>query len=58
MGKAAGARRLRRPKCTGPVSLADRAPTMADIARLDAAIAEAGAGAAEAFMNAASKSWV
>ena len=54
MGQAAGARRLRRPKCTGPVTLTDRAPMMADIARLDAAVAEAGAGAADVFMNAAS----
>ncbi len=54
MGQAAGARRLRRPKCTGPVSLADRAPMTRDIARLDAAVAAAGAGATDIFMNAAS----
>lgn len=54
MGRAAGARRLRRPKCTGPVALADRAPMARDIARLRAAVAEAGGGAADVFMNAAS----
>ena len=54
MGQAAGARRLRRPKCTGPVALSDRAPMMRYIARLDAAMATAGAGAADVFMNAAS----
>ncbi len=51
MGQAAGARRLRRPKCTGAVALADPAPMMRDVARLQAAVAESGAGAAEVFMN-------
>jgi 5-methyltetrahydropteroyltriglutamate--homocysteine methyltransferase len=54
MGQAAGARRLRRPRCTGPIALADREPMTRDIARLQAAVAEAGAGAADVFMNAAS----
>ena len=54
MGQAARARRLRRPKCTGPVALIDRAPILRDIARLRAGITEAGACTAEAFMNAAS----
>ena len=54
MGQASRARRLRRPKCTGPVALIDRAPIQRDIARLRAGITEAGAGTAEAFMNAAS----
>jgi len=52
MAEAAGARRLQRPKCTGPVALADRAPLERDIARLKAALA--GGDATEAFMNAAS----
>jgi 5-methyltetrahydropteroyltriglutamate--homocysteine methyltransferase len=54
MGQAAGTRRLRRPKCSGPIALADRAPMMRDIARLRRAVAEAGAGEADVFMNAAS----
>ena len=54
MGQAAGTRRLKRPKCTGPIALADRAPMMRDIARLERAVAEAGAGETDVFMNAAS----
>ena len=54
MGQAAGARRLRRPKCTGAVALSDRTPMQTDIARLDAAVTKTGAGAADVFMNAAS----
>ncbi len=54
MGQAAGARRLRRPRCTGPVAIVDREPMTRDIARLQAAVAGAGEGAADVFMNAAS----
>lgn len=52
MGQAAGTRRLRRPKCTGPVSYADTAPLRRDLDRLTAATK--GADVAEVFMNAAS----
>lgn len=52
MGRAAGTRRLHRPRCTGPVALRDRAPLAREIERLTAALDEA--GAAEGFMNAAS----
>lgn len=55
MGQAAGTRRLRRPKCTGPVTYADPAPLQRDLDRLAAATRDAaGSGAAEVFMNAAS----
>jgi 5-methyltetrahydropteroyltriglutamate--homocysteine methyltransferase len=54
MGQAAGARRLRRPQCTGPIALADTAPLARDIARLRSAMETEGAGAADVFMNAAS----
>jgi 5-methyltetrahydropteroyltriglutamate--homocysteine methyltransferase len=43
MGQAAGTRRLRRPKCTGPVALADHAPIERDIARLQTALDASGA---------------
>ncbi len=52
MGEAAGTRRLHRPRCTGPVALADAAPLAREIGRLSAALADAGAAAG--FMNAAS----
>ena len=52
MGQAAGTRRLRRPRCTGPIALTDRAPLERDIARLSGAAKDT--GAAELFMNAAS----
>jgi len=50
--KAAGARRLNRPCCTGEVTVRDRAPLARDVENLKAATADAGAG--EVFMNAAS----
>lgn len=52
MGQAASTRRLRRPKCTGPVTYADPAPLQRDLDRL--AAATKGANVAEVFMNAAS----
>ena len=51
MGQAAGTRRLKRPRCTGPIALTDRAPLQRDVARLAAATTGADA---EVFMNAAS----
>ena len=52
MGQAAGTRRLHRPRCTGPVAVADTEPLAREIGRLTAALAEA--GVADGFMNAAS----
>jgi 5-methyltetrahydropteroyltriglutamate--homocysteine methyltransferase len=52
MGRRAGALRLARPCCTGPIAVKDRAPLDADLARLRAALGAA--GHARAFMNAAS----
>lgn len=52
MGQAAGTRRLKRPRCTGPIAMTDRAPLERDIARLSGAAKDT--GAAELFMNAAS----
>jgi 5-methyltetrahydropteroyltriglutamate--homocysteine methyltransferase len=52
MSRRAGAIRLARPCCTGPIAVRDRAPLEADLARFGAALA--GSGAAEGFMNAAS----
>ncbi len=52
MSRRAGAIRLARPCCTGPIAVKDRAPLEADLARLRAALVEN--GAAEGFMNAAS----
>jgi 5-methyltetrahydropteroyltriglutamate--homocysteine methyltransferase len=52
---AAGATaRYKRPICRGPVAYEHRAPLEGDLARLAAALAGAGAGAAGAFMNAPS----
>ncbi len=52
MALAANTRRLRRPRCTGPVRIRDAAPLRTEIDRLTRALAKA--GAAEGFMNAAS----
>jgi 5-methyltetrahydropteroyltriglutamate--homocysteine methyltransferase len=52
MSRRAGAIRLARPCCTGPIAVRDRAPLEADLARFRAALA--GSGAMEGFMNAAS----
>jgi 5-methyltetrahydropteroyltriglutamate--homocysteine methyltransferase len=52
MSRRAGAIRLARPCCTGPIAVKDRAPLEADLARFRAALA--GSGATESFMNAAS----
>jgi 5-methyltetrahydropteroyltriglutamate--homocysteine methyltransferase len=52
MSRRAGAIRLARPCCTGPIAVKDRAPLDADLARFGAALA--GSGAVEGFMNAAS----
>ena len=52
MAQAAGARRLHRPRCTGPVAVRDRTPLAREIDRLTGALAEA--GIAGGFMNAAS----
>lgn len=52
MARRAGAVKLARPCCTGPIAVRDRAPLEADLARFRAALA--GSGAAEGFMNAAS----
>ncbi len=52
MGQAAGARRLHRPRCTGPVAVKDRAPLAREIARMTRTLEEA--GVADGFMNAAS----
>ena len=43
---------IRRPVCTGPIAVKDRAPLATDIANFKAALA--GAGAVDAFMNASS----
>ena len=52
MARRAGAIRLARPCCTGPIAVKDRAPLEADLARFRAALA--GSGATAGFMNAAS----
>lgn len=52
MARRAGAVKLARPCCTGPIAVRDRAPLDADLARFRAALA--GSGATEGFMNAAS----
>ena len=52
MGQAAGTRRLRRPRCTGPVAVSDSAPLAREIARLTRTLDQA--GHARGFMNAAS----
>ncbi len=52
MARRAGAVKLARPCCTGPIAVKDRAPLEADLARFRAALAES--GAAGGFMNAAS----
>jgi 5-methyltetrahydropteroyltriglutamate--homocysteine methyltransferase len=52
MARRAGAVKLARPCCTGPVAVKDRAPLEADLARFRTALA--GGDAVEGFMNAAS----
>jgi 5-methyltetrahydropteroyltriglutamate--homocysteine methyltransferase len=52
MARRAGAVKLARPCCTGPIAVKDRGPLEADLARFGAALA--GSGAVEGFMNAAS----
>ena len=56
MSRRAGAVKLARPCCTGPITVKDRAPLEADLARFGAALAHGGAGGATpaGFMNAAS----
>ena len=52
MSRRAGAIRLARPCCTGPIAVKDRAPLEADLARFRTALGSS--GATEGFMNAAS----
>ncbi len=52
MKRREGAVKIHRPCCTGPIRLRNDRPLKEDIANLQAAVQ--GAGAAEAFMNAAS----
>jgi 5-methyltetrahydropteroyltriglutamate--homocysteine methyltransferase len=52
MARRAGAVKLARPCCTGPIAVKDRGPLEADLARFRAVLA--GSGAVEGFMNAAS----
>ena len=52
MAAIMGPQSFRRASCIGPVALVDRAPLQRDLANFRAALA--GAGATEAFMNAAS----
>jgi len=52
MARRAGAVKLARPCCTGPVAVKDRAPLEGDLGRFRAALG--GSAATEGFMNAAS----
>ncbi len=56
MSRRAGAVKLARPCCTGPIAVKDRAPLEADLARFRAALVHAGARGEmpSGFMNAAS----
>ncbi len=56
MSRRAGAVKLARPCCTGPIAVKDRAPLEADLARFAAALDRPGAGGETpaGFMNAAS----
>ena len=54
MLRMTGAQEFRRSSCIGPVTVRDFAPLRTDIANFKAALASDGAGATEAFMNAAS----
>ncbi len=52
MGRRAGAIKLRRPRCTGPISVKDSRPVELDVANFKRALGTS--GAVEGFMNAAS----
>jgi 5-methyltetrahydropteroyltriglutamate--homocysteine methyltransferase len=54
LGRMLGKQSFKRAGCVAPIELVDRAAMQADLANLRAALAAHGAGAAEAFMNAAS----
>jgi 5-methyltetrahydropteroyltriglutamate--homocysteine methyltransferase len=54
LARMIGRQSFKRAGCVGPVTLADREAIAVDIANLRAALAAAGSGAAEAFLNAAS----
>jgi 5-methyltetrahydropteroyltriglutamate--homocysteine methyltransferase len=54
LGRMLGKQSFKRAGCVAPIELIDRAAMQADLANLHAALAAHGAGATEAFMNAAS----
>jgi 5-methyltetrahydropteroyltriglutamate--homocysteine methyltransferase len=54
LGRMLGKQSFKRAGCVAPIELVDRAAMQTDLANLRAALAAHGAGAAEAFMNAAS----